>query len=137
MEQKLNLIYSKMKKQLTIFLLLLVVACSPDESIISIDTPDAVVPESLVIDELIGLRLESSIVTQEVRMNVKLPHDGTYRIKIRHGLNGELISQEKIQGKEGDNILKVYVNTLDNSSYKLDLTTEQHELLGVTAFSKF
>lgn len=137
MEQKLNLIYSKMKKQLTIFLLLLVVACTPDESIISIDTPDVVVPESLAIDELIGLRLESSIVTQEVRMNVKLPHDGTYRIKIRHGLNGELISQEKIQGKEGDNILKVYVNALDNSSYKLDLTTEQHELLGVTAFSKF
>lgn len=126
-----------MKKQLTIFLLLLVVACTPDESIISIDTPDVVVPESLAIDELIGLRLESSIVTQEVRMNVKLPHDGTYRIKIRHGLNGELISQEKIQGKEGDNILKVYVNALDNSSYKLDLTTEQHELLGVTAFSKF
>lgn len=126
-----------MKKQLTIFLLLLVVACTPDKSIISADTPDVVVPKSLAIDELIGLRLESSIVTQEVRMNVKLPHDGTYRIKIRHGLNGELISQEKIQGKEGDNILKVYVNALDNSSYKLDLTTEQHELLGVTAFSKF
>ena len=42
-------------------------------------------------------------------MNVKLPDIGKYRIKIRHGLNNDLISQEIICLKEGDNILKVYV----------------------------
>ena len=70
-------------------------------------------------------------------MNIKLPSDGAYRVKIRHSMTNELISQEKLIGKEGDNILKVYVNTLENSSYKLELTKENHIVVGVTLFSKF
>ena len=42
-------------------------------------------------------------------MNVKLPQDGIYRIK-SNGMNNELISQEKVNGTEGDNILKVYTS---------------------------
>ena len=68
-------------------------------------------------------------------MNVKLPEAGTYRVKIRHGMNNELISQEKVTGKEGDNILKVYVSALDKSAYKLELTTENHVVIGRTGFS--
>ena len=124
-----------MKKIITIFLLILSVSCAKDEEIIVLQ-PDQEVPQSLVIDELQGLKLENLNVSSEVAMNVKLPSDGIYRIKIKHGLNSELISQEKIQGKEGDNILKVYVNTLEVSSYRLELTNEGHELIGVTVFSK-
>ena len=50
-------------------------------------------------------------------------------------MSDELISQEKVTGKEGDNILKVYVSALDKSSYKLELTTENHVVMGRTAFS--
>jgi len=124
-----------MKKIITIFLLILSVSCAKDEEIIVLQ-PDQEVPQSLVIDELQGLKLENLNVSSEVAMNVKLPSDGIYRIKIKHGLNSELISQEKIQGKEGDNILKVYVNTLEVSSYRLELTNENHQLIGVTVFSK-
>jgi len=134
MEQKLNLIYNKMKKILSILILLLVFSCVRDEEFI-ID-PVVEAPDVLFIDELQGIKLENNIVYDRVAMNVKLPADGTYRIKIRHGLSGELISQEKIQGKEGDNILKVYVNTLDNSSYKLELTKDNHTIIGITNFSK-
>lgn len=123
-----------MKKVISILILLLVVSCVRDEEFI-ID-PIVEVPESLFIEDLVGIKLENSIVYDRVAMNVKLPADGLYRVKIRHGLNNELISQEKLQGKEGDNILKVYVNTLDASSYKLELAKENHTVIGITSFSK-
>jgi len=123
-----------MKKLISILVLLLVLGCVRDEEFI-ID-PVVETPDVLFISELQGIKLASAIVSERVAMNVKLPADGVYRIKIKHGLNNELISQEKIQGKEGDNILKVYVNALEKSSYRLELSTENHELIGATAFSK-
>ena len=78
---------------------------------------------------MVGIKLESVIVTDRA-MNVKLPQDGIYRIKIRHGMNNELISQEKVNGTEGDNILKVYTSTLDKSGYMIQLTDEFHNILG-------
>ena len=123
-----------MKKLISILVLLLVLGCVRDEEFI-ID-PVVETPDVLFISELQGIKLASSIVSDRVAMNVKLPVDGVYRIKIKHGLNNELISQEKIQGKEGDNILNVYVNALEKNSYRLELSTENHELIGATAFSK-
>jgi hypothetical protein len=67
-------------------------------------------------------------------MNVKLPLDGKYRIKIRHGLNNDLISQEMIEAGEGDNILKVYVASLEKSGYMIQLTDEFHNVLGSESF---
>lgn len=124
-----------MKKLISILVLLLVLGCVRDDELI-ID-PVVETPDVLFIGELQGIKLASAIVSERVAMNVKLPSDGIYRIKIKHGLNNELISQEKIQGKEGDNILNVYVNALEKSSYRLELSTENHELIGATAFSKF
>lgn len=135
MEQKLNLIYNNMKKVISVLILLLTISCARDEE--HIIEPIVELPETLFIQDLVGIKLASSIVSDRVAMNVKLPSDGIYRIKIKHGLNNELISQEKLKGKEGDNILKVYVNTLDASSYKLELTKEDHTLIGITNFSKF
>lgn len=123
-----------MKKIFSLLVLLLVISCVRDDEFIT--NPITEVPEALVIDDLQGIKLENIIVYDRVFMNVKLPIDGTYRIKIKHGLNSELISQEVIQGKEGDNILKVYVNALEQSSYRLELTNYNHELIGVTVFSK-
>ena len=92
------------------------------------------IPQSLQIKELIGIKLENTIVTDRVAMNVKLPLDGKYRIKIRHGLNNELVSQEMIEGEEGDNLLRVYVASLDKSGYMIQLTDEFHNILGNQSF---
>ena len=123
-----------MKKILIIFCLIILTSCVRDEDFI-IEDPNQEVPEALVIDDLVGIKLESSIVSERVAMNVKLPEEGVYRIKIRHGMNNELISQERVTGKEGDNILKVYVSALDKSSYMLELTNEFHVVIGRTAFT--
>jgi hypothetical protein len=125
-----------MKKVLSLLALILILGCAQDEEFIVIDDNQEV-PEALFIQDLVGVKLASAIVSDRVAMNVKLPSDGVYRVKIRHSMTNELISQERLTGKEGDNILKVYVNTLEKSSYKLELTKEDHTTIGITVFSKF
>jgi hypothetical protein len=107
--------------------------CYQDDDLVTL-YPDQDVPESLQIKELIGIKLENTIVTDRVAMNVKLPLDGKYRIKIRHGMNNELISQEMITAGEGDNLLKVYVASLEKSGYLIQLTDEFHNVLGNQSF---
>jgi hypothetical protein len=116
-----------MKKILSIVAILMFFGCAQDEPFIEEVSFD--LPKTLEIKELIGIKTESIIVEEEVRMNVKLPYSGEYRIKIRD-IGGTLISQEVILANMGNNLLKVYVSTLPSSSYKLELTDLNHKLLG-------
>jgi len=122
-----------MKKILTLLSLILVMGCYQDDDLVTL-YPDQEVPQSLQIKELIGIKLENTIVTDRVAMNVKLPLDGKYRIKIRQGITNELISQEMITACEGDNLLKVYVASLEKSGYMIQLTDEFHNVLGNESF---
>jgi hypothetical protein len=120
-----------MKKLLTLLVLLTLTSCMKDDIMEPVFVNE--VPEALLIDELVGIKLESTIVSSEVRMNVKLPNDGTYRVKIRD-LDNSLISQEKLTAQEGDNILSVYTSSLDKSSFTLELTDVNHNVIGRTVF---
>jgi len=120
-----------MKKVLVLLSLVLLMGCVKDEILSPIDNT-VEVPESLVIGDLQGIKVESTIVTDEVKMNIKLPYTGTYRVKIRD-IGKELISQEKLQANEGDNILKVYVSSLSNDGYTLELTDDNHDIIGITS----
>ena len=120
-----------MKKLLTLLVLLTLTSCMKDDIMEPVFVSE--VPETLLIDELVGIKLESTIVSSEVRMNVKLPNDGTYIVKIRD-LDNSLISQEKLTAQEGDNILSVYTSSLDKSSFTLELTDVNHNVIGRTVF---
>jgi len=120
-----------MKKLITLLFLVLLTSCMKDDFIEPINLVE--VPESLEIADVQGLKLESTIVSDEVRMNVKLPYGGVYRIKIRD-ISKNLVSQEKIEGDEGDNILKVYVSSLENDGYIIELTDDAHDIIGLTTF---
>jgi len=120
-----------MKKVLLLLSVFLLIGCMDDDIISPID--DIVeVPESLEIADIQGLKVESTIVSDEVRMNIKLPYTGTYRVKIRD-ISKNLISQEKLDAKEGDNILKVYVSSLENDGYTLELTDDNHDIIGIAS----
>ena len=123
-----------MKKLLLLLLTFtILIGCAKDDEFLEPITNEEI-PQSLQIKELIGIKLENTIVTDRVAMNVKLPLDGKYRIKIRHGLNNELVSQEMIEAEEGDNLLRVYVASLDKSGYMIQLTDEFHNILGNQSF---
>lgn len=117
-----------MKKILSLVLIILFLGCTQDEPFMENYLVD--VPEILQIKETQGLKVESIIVDEEVRINAKLPYSGQYRIKIRN-IEGTMVSQEIITANEGDNLLKVYVSTLPSSSYKLELADIDHKVLGV------
>ena len=132
MEHKLNLLWSKkMKKLLTLLAILLITSCAKDDILEPIFVNE--VPESLEIYDVQGIKLESTIVSSEVRMNIKLPSDGKYRVKIRD-IASKLVSQEELTAKEGDNILAVYTSSLDKSSYTLELVDSSNRVLGRAVF---
>lgn len=116
-----------MKKLIYLLPLLFVTSCAQDTPFI--EEVSIAVPEALQIKQSVGIKTESTIVTEEVRMNVKLPYSGQYRIKLRD-IEGKLVSQELILANAGDNLLKVYVATLPKSSYKIELADIDHTVLG-------
>ena len=121
-----------MKKILLLTLSLLALSCSKDLDYEMVDF--VFIPDNLKIEDPTGIRLASNIVSNEVDVNVKLPADGTYRIKILD-LTLKTISQEKLTAKEGDNLIKVYVNALPQSSFTVELLTEDNQLLGREVFA--
>ena len=120
-------------KKLTILLLIILMGCTADPlDEFNIDKPE--VPEALYIDNYEGIKLESYIVQDEVNINAKLPSTGEYRIRIKDFTN-KVVSQDKISGEIGDNILKVYVRTLEADSYTVELITADNRLVGTETFS--
>ena len=84
-----------MKKLILLLSLgLLLTSCMKDDVIDIID-PVVEIPENLKIQTTKGLKLESTITSSEVRMNVKLDLPGVYRVKIRD-IESNLVSQEKL-----------------------------------------
>lgn len=123
-----------MKKILGLLtLLLLVTSCA--EEIDYEPVPTDIVPENLAIEQYSGIRLQSYIVEEEVNINIKLPLDSKYRVKILD-IESQVISQEKIDGKQGDNLLKIYVNSLPKSSFTIQVEDLQKNVIGVDLFSK-
>jgi len=120
-----------MKKILTLSILTLLLGCSPDS--IEDFEPIVELPEQLQIAEAVGLKLENSFVTNKVSINAKFDIAGTYRIKIID-ISGRVVSQDKIQAKEGDNILNIYTTALDKSSYRVQLVDQYNNILGVESF---
>ena len=116
-----------MKKLLTILTLLFVLGCAQDD--LKIEELSIEVPEVLQIKNTIGIKTEFAIVQEEVRMNVKLPYSGQYRVKLRD-IEGTMVSQEVILANIGNNLLKVYVSTLPKSSYIIELADLDHKVLG-------
>lgn len=97
----------------------LALACTPDDGFY-VEPYTEEVPQNLLIGELVGIKLNSNFATNEVKMNVKLEHDGKYYIKVVN-ISGKVVAKELVNGKVGDNLFTVYTATLPKSSYRLEL----------------
>ena len=107
-----------MKKLLILFTVLLLTGCAKDLELEQINLVE--VPETLVIDKEVGIKLENRFTSEEVRMNVKINAEGLFTIKVLD-IENQVISKEVVRGEVGDNLFKVYTNTLPVSSYRLEL----------------
>lgn len=110
-------------------MIVFVIGCTNDDIII----PQSTTPKSLIITESVGLKLESTIVTDKVAINAKLPSAGDYRIRIKD-IMGKMVSQDKITAKSGDNVLSIYTSSLPKSSYTIELQDEYGKVLGSSIF---
>lgn len=122
-------------RKIIISLLLLGTALSCNQDTFEITEPISMIPESLEMLEPVGVKLQNIFVSDQVYINVKLPQDGTYRLKIR-GIDGTLLSQEMLTAKEGNNLLSAYTSTLEKSSYTIELSDVNHNTLGTEVFVK-
>lgn len=115
-----------MKKLLTIFSLILLTSCAKDYEfeVVSVDLE---VPETLLIEKEVGIKLESRFVNEEALMNVKINTAGIFSIKVID-INDEVVSKEIVSGEPGDNLFKVYTNTLPVSSYRIELFCDDQKV---------
>jgi len=93
------------------------------------------VKEQLQIKDAVGIKLESTFVTTEVAMNVKMEVSQSVTIKI-FDISNRVVSKETMIVKAGDNILKVYTSALPSSAYRIGLFDSKNNQLGITDFNK-
>ena len=121
-----------MKKILIVVILTIGLSgCYKDDFIQPI--PD--VKEQLQIKDAVGIKLESTFITSEVAMNVKMEVAQSVTIKI-FDISNRVVSKETIDVKAGDNILKVYTSALPSSAYRIGLFDSKNNQLGITDFNK-
>lgn len=92
-------------------------------------------PSNLAMKESKGIKLETSFVTSEVAMNVKLETAQTVTIRI-YDISNRVVSRETVNAKSGDNILKVYTSALPVSAYRIGLYDSNGNQIGITDFNK-
>jgi hypothetical protein len=121
-----------MKKILLVALVVIgLTGCYKDDII----QPIAEVKEQLQIKDAVGIKLESTFVTTEVAMNVKMEVAQSVTIKI-FDISNRVVSKETMTVKAGDNILKVYTSALPSSAYRIGLFDSKNNQLGITDFNK-
>jgi PBP1b-binding outer membrane lipoprotein LpoB len=121
-----------MKKILTVALLVFVLTgCSKDDLILPVQE----VKEQLQIKDAVGIKLESTFVTAEVAMNVKMETSQTVTIRI-FDISNRVVSKETVNVKTGDNILKVHTSALPSSAYRIGLFDSNNKQIGITDFNK-
>lgn len=122
-----------MKKSLIFSICVILFAgCTKDDILVPVQ--EQIKPE-LAIQNSIGIKLETTFVSKEVSMNVKLEKEGTVVIKITD-ISNRVVSKEQVSVKAGDNLLKVYTSALPSSSYRIGIYDSNNNLLGITDFNK-
>ena len=108
---------TKMKKILLLVLVSTILTGCYKDDILPVSQ---LVSEDLKMTSSIGIKLQSSFVTSEVAMNVKIETAGSVTIKI-FDISNRVVSKETMNVIAGDNLLKVYTNALPSSAYRIGL----------------
>jgi len=116
---------------LVLFGLILFVGCRK----VDIPVQPQVISDNLKISSSVGLKLETSFITNEVAMNIKSDVAQTVTVKI-FDISNRVVSKSTSEVKVGDNILRVYTSALPSSAYRIALYDVAGNMLGITDFNK-
>ena len=119
------------KVSLVLFGLILLVGCRK----VDIPVQPQVISDNLKISSSVGLKLETSFITNEVAMNIKSDVTQTVTVKI-FDISNRVVSKSTSEVKVGDNILRVYTSALPSSAYRIALYDVAGNMLGITDFNK-
>jgi hypothetical protein len=119
------------KVSLVLFGLIFLVGCRK----VDIPMQPQVISDNLKISSSVGLKLETSFITNEVAMNIKSDVAQTVTVKI-FDISNRVVSKSTSEVKVGDNILRVYTSALPSSSYRIALYDVAGNMLGITDFNK-
>lgn len=122
-----------MKKIIGLVLILGFIASCTKEDILIPEAQN--VSEKLKMSESVGIKLETTFVTEKVNMNVKIVTAGKYVVKITD-ITDKVVSKEEIDVKSGDNVVTINTGIIPPSAYRLKLYSPTGVILGVTDFNK-
>lgn len=110
---------------------ILFIGCTKTEIVVLQPTAGS----ELKINSVVGIKLQSPFVINEVAMNVKSETAQTLTIKI-FDISNRVVSKETMSVKAGDNIVKVYTSALPSSAYRIGLFDASNKMLAITDFNK-
>ena len=110
---------------------ILFMGCTKTEIVV----PQPTAGSELKINSVVGIKLQSPFVINEVAMNVKSETAQTVTIKI-FDIANRVVSKETMSVKAGDNIVKVYTSALPSSAYRIGLFDASNKMLAITDFNK-
>jgi hypothetical protein len=122
-----------MKKIIGLVLILGFISSCTKEDILLPETQN--VSEKLQMSESVGIKLETTFVSEKVNMNVKIETAGKYVVKITD-IADKVVSKEEIDVKSGDNVVTINTGIIPPSAYRLKLYSPTGVILGVTDFNK-
>jgi hypothetical protein len=93
------------------------------------------VQNPLAITSSVGVALQTTFVTTDVKMNVKTDAAQTVTVKILDIAN-RVVSKSTSDVVSGDNILTVYAAALPTAAYRLAVYDSRGKLLAITDFNK-
>ena len=110
---------------------ILFMGCTKTEIVV----PQPTAGSELKINSVVGIKLQSPFVINEVAMNVKSETAQTVTIKI-FDISNRVVSKSTMSVKAGDNIVKVYTAALPSSAYRIGLFDASNKMLAITDFNK-
>ena len=92
--------------------------------------PEIQMPDVIATSDIFSVK-ESS-VTNGQSIHFKLPSSGTYMLTLLDNNTGQVISREKFNGQNGENVKKIYTNSLPKGYLILVLQDTNKNQLGRT-----
>lgn len=98
--------------------------------LISCTSPEIPIPNITVNDNIFSVK--QSVVSNGQPIHIKLPSAGKYTLTLIDNSTNQVVSRERFNGQNGENIKKIYTNSLPKGYLILVLEDINRNQLGKT-----